>query len=310
MWTRWPLKTRFRLLLNGANEAVLTLMENPDPPTKGFTPGSDLAKALKGWVDNPGSEIYLATKKGKVRHVLLGYQLPGGQWVNNSPDLWDAIRYFGPKIVAENPQKSIALGEKLQSLGINVRGIDLEAAERLVAFKESPETAPKPDSRIPPEYRVEYYMYRLQQGDEHFAATIAGIIRRGLKDPQRALEFVREWKDKIHEKKRPALLTAGIAAISDLWNEKHTDDQNILQEALEFGREALEIEKSPYTYCALQAIYRALGQDEKADYCIRQADLHGKSCQDTGRKIRRISATRDVEARDEHFLYKMDGIDF
>jgi tetratricopeptide (TPR) repeat protein len=288
-------------LLNGANEAELTLTENPDPPTKGFTPGSDLAKALEDWVDNPSSEIYLATKKGKVRYVLLGYQLPGGQWVNNSPDLWDAIRYFGPKIVAENPQESIALGEKLQSLGIDVPGvIDLEMAERLVSFRESPETAPKPDSGIPLEYleyleyQVECYMHSLRQGEDYLAARIAGIIRGGLKDPQRALEFVREWKDKIHEKNRPALLTSGIAAISDLWNNKRTDDQNILQEALEFGREALEIEESPYTYCALQAIYRALGQDDKADYYIREADRHGKPCQDTGRKIRRISATRDV----------------
>ncbi|MGK0618281.1 hypothetical protein [Meiothermus cerbereus] len=286
-------------------------MENPDPPTVGFTPGSDLAKALEGWVDNPSSEIHLATKKGKVRHVLLEYQLPGGQWVNNSPDLWDAIRYFGPKIVVENPQKVNALREKLQSLGINVRGIiDLDVAEWLIAFKESPETAPEPHSRIPPEYQVEYFMYKLRQGEDYLAARIARIQRKDIEDPLRALLFVREWKDKINERNRPALLNVGIAAITDIWNMFSDSDPELLQEALQFGKEALEIEKSSYTYCALQAIYRALDQHGEADDCIQQAELLGKPCQDTGRRIRRISATSDVEARGEHFLDKKDDLDF
>jgi len=317
MWTGWPLETRFRLLLQGEQEIEVVKKESSFG-LQSFTAQSPLGKALEDWVHNPGTDICVSTPKGNAFHKLLAYQLPEGCWVENRPALWDAIRYFGPKIAVEDFQKAIGFQEKLQSLGIRAQGIiDFEVAEWLVAFKESPETVPEPDSRIPREYQVEYFEYqveyfmnKLRQGEDHLAARIAKIQRKDMGDPLRALLFVREWKDKINERYRPALLNVGIAAITDIWNMFTDSDPELLQEALQFGKEALEIEKSSYTYCALQAIYRALDQDDKADDCIQQADLLGNPCEGTGRRIRRISATRDVEARDEHFLDKKDGIDF
>lgn len=310
MWTGWPLETRFRLLLQGEQEIEVVKKETSGG-LQGFTAQSPLGKALEDWVHNPGMDICVSTPKGNAFYKLLAYQLPEGCWVENRPALCDAIRYFGPKIAVEDFQKAIGFQEKLQSLGVQAQGIiGLEVAEWLVAFKESPETAPEPDSRIPIEYQVEYFMNKLRQGEDYLAAKIARIQRKDMEDPLRALLFVREWKDKINERNRPALLNVGIAAITDIWNKFSDSDPELLREALQFGKEALEIEKSSYTYCALQAIYRALDQEDEADDCIQKAELLGKPCQDTGRRIRRISASRDVEARAEHFLDKKDEIDF
>ncbi|WP_156890725.1 hypothetical protein [Meiothermus rufus] len=227
-----------------------------------------------------------------MHYQLLAYQLPAGPWIENSPTLWDAMRIFGPEVAAVNLQKALRLQAKLQSLGVQVQGIiDLETAKWLVAFKESPADAPEPDSRVPPEYRIEYHMHRLEQGNCGSAAIIARTKRKDLKDPFGALSFVRTWKDRIGETCRPALLNVGIGAISDIWNGYHSDDKGLLQEALEFGKEALRIEKNPYTYCALQSIYRALDQDEEADRCIQLAEARGKPCQQNRHGIRRIYDT-------------------
>jgi hypothetical protein len=301
----WPIGTKFRVLLEGKNLRELELVAN-DPGQDQFSVNSEFAKALRIWLRNPQSIVAVNSKHGNRKHELLAYKLPDHDWVPNESSLWDAVRYFGPEVVFVNSSRARRLANELGRLGISDLIGNFELAEWLILWKRAPERAPKPQEHwfkeLPSKSRPHLYRVYCQYLESHLnsetfaqAATIASLLRKECKDPYASIDFVRRWKDRIPQESRCALLTTGIATITEIWNARLTDDSSLLKEALGFGKEALSIQEHPYTYCALQAVYQALDQDNQADQCIKRAKELGKPCINTGRRIRRVNKDRILE---------------
>lgn len=314
----WPEGTHFRLR-SGSEVKEVTL--GTGGTLEGATdliainPESPLGKALVGWLSNPAPSVMVSVKNPVVWEVL-AFKLPGGDWVENRPELWEAVRWFGLRPISTGPQDFIPWSRRLEALGALKEDLKAECLERL-GFGElsklmeviewvqdrgqkdlsvSKELLENVVAPCAPRIAYRYCLLRLDRGDYWLAPMVPRILRKHLRKPFKAYSFVQQWKDRVPTEVRPALLTAGIGTINHLWNENHTSDERFLEEALSWGKEALAIEEDPYTYCALQAVYRALNQDEEADVCLKRAEELGKPCKDTGRTIRRVERSLSEEA--------------
>ncbi len=294
MRRRWPEGTRFRLRFQG--EERIETLDAPKGSSNRISSESPLGQALHGWLSNPGPTVSVQVPKRKdpVIWEVLGFKLPEGEWVENRPELWEAVKLAGLTAISVGPEKIIPIVAEMRALGLLEEGFYPKSWDDLQHLIEWARSGQPPDDfveEVAPELAYKRYLDLLNQGEYRFAPTIAALLRDRLKKPWESYHFVKEWKDRIPPENRHnlrALLTAGIGTVNHLWNEHYTPDSNLLEEALSWGKEALAIKEDPYTYCALQAVYRALNQEEKADVCLKRAEELGKPCEDTGRTIRRV----------------------
>lgn len=162
------------------------------------------------------------------------------------------------------------------------------------AFRRSPEMARKRyPGKVPPGMPVsivlDYERYWLDRGEYHRAARIVSLLRNELRDPQSAVQVAREFKTRVPLHSRVALLTAGIAALVDCWDIDEQAPTALLYQAEAWGKEALAIEASPYTCCALARCYAALEQEQRVQEMVAWAERLGKGCELAARRVRRVN---------------------
>jgi tetratricopeptide (TPR) repeat protein len=292
---RWPEGTLFRLRLR--EEEWIVTLDGPKDSENRISSESPLGQALHGWLANPGPTAEVPNKKNpkdpKIYEVL-GLKLPGKDWVENRPELWEAIKLIGHEAVSVGPEKIASLYSEIRALGLLEEELHLESWSDLQRLAEWIRSGKIPNDfieEVAPGLAYKRYLELLNQGDYRFASKIVTLLRDQLKQPWEAYNFVKGWKDRIPWENRDnlrVLLTAGIGTINHLWNEGYTSDPSLLKEALLWGEEALAIKEDGHTYCALQSVYRALNLDEQADKCLEKARALGKPCEIT-RFIRRVS---------------------
>ena len=290
----WPKGTQFRLRLNG-EERVETL-DAPKGSQNRISSESPLGQALHSWLSNPGPtvNVKVPNRKDPVIWEVLGFKLPEKEWVENRPELWEAVKLMGIVAVSVGPEKIAPLIAEIRALGLLEEEPHLESWDELQHLIEWARSGQPPGDfieRVAPKLAYKRYLDLLNRGDYRFASKIVVLLRDRLNKPWEAYHFVKEWKDRIPRENRHnlrALLTAGIGTINHLWNKELTSDTNLLKEAILWGNEALAIGEDAHTYCALQAAYRALNRDEEADMCLEKAKTLGKPCE-IKRFIRRVS---------------------
>ncbi len=280
---RWPEGTQFKLKLNG-EERIETLDAPQSSSENRVSSRSPLGKALHAWLSNPGPKvIFQAIIKNSpvLREAeMLQFRLPGGEWVENRPELWEFIRL--------TREEELFL-KKWNSIQRSIERV--YSRQFLDKFLE----------KVVPELACKRYLNLLNRGEYWWAPKIAALLRDELNKPWECYRFVKEWKDRIpHGKKDDlrVLLTVGIGAINDLWNGGRTSDKNLLEEALSWGKEALAIKEDAYTYCALQVVCRALNRDDWANRCLEKAKKLDKPC-----KIKRLSVRRSDERAEGEFPF-------
>jgi hypothetical protein len=306
MKRRWPEGTQFRLRLHG--EERIETLDAPKGSGNRIGSESPLGQALHGWLSNPGPTVSVQVPKRKdpVIWEVLGFKLPEGEWVENRPEFWEAVKLAGLTAISVGPEKVIPIAAEMRALGLlegELYPRSWDDLQHLIEWARSGQPPDEVVEKVAPELAYKRYLDLLNQGEYHFAPTIAALLRDRLKRPWESYHFVKEWKDRIPPENRHnlrSLLTAGVGTINHLWNEGYTSDSSLLKEGLSWGKEALAIKEDPYTYCALQAVYRALNQDELADMCLEKAEKLGKPC-DPRRFIRRvpIAPTADETPTDE-----------
>ena len=242
-----------------------------------MTRPSPLGEALHGWLSNPGPTVSfraIIKKNPVLRKVeVLGFRLPEGEWVENRPELWEVI-----KLIHQGEELFLKNWDNLK------RSIEqVYSGKFLDEFLE----------KVAPGLAYKRYLdllNRLNREEYWLAPKIAVLLRDNLNDPWESYRFVKELKGRIPHEKRDTLrvlLTVGIGTINHLWNEGYTSDTSLLDEAVSWGKEALAIEKNPYTYCALQVVCRALERDDWAEICLERAEKLGKPCQTKRPGVRR-----------------------
>lgn len=299
---------------------------------RAVSPDSPLGQAIRAWFEAPS--LYVIPKvrgRDSVKYKLVAFKAQDGEWVSNSPDLWQSLTYVGVLETIRNPQEAkertaqilqllkeldetridpstgsevhrdfAYLSKRVVQIALEERG--LEEAKSLFKWRTS----------YPPSgpwwFASASKAIALLRSPSNKDSVTTDITR--IKDAARLAQIVlAELQTREAGQNLPGVLRACSAALADFWD--LTGDDRYLFQAKSLAEESLKWEKSflkevepqsssrtgevVKSLCLLARIYWSLEENNKADECLRQAEEYGRPCQSiVGKKRRLLSERIDV----------------